>query len=519
MNGLTHPTSKGARCAVYIRVSDPKQEANYSLRTQEEECRAYAATRGWTVIGVWSDVWTADDLFERKGMTDLRAAVRTGQVDVVLAHAIDRWSRNQAHQGLLISEAEYAGARVEFATERLADTPEGRFMQAAKGFAAEIERLKFMERSNRGRLARVASGKPTVGPRAPYGLRWVDDEKSRLIEDPITGPIVQRMFQEVAAGGSARRVALRLTAEGIPTPTGKNVWVRQTILGILRHPVYVGDATALRLEYSRVQIPGEGKKRRAHRRAAEGQVVLPDVAPALVDRETAVAALAQLPLNKKQSVRNNHNPVATLLRAGFARCGYCGRSLGLKTVQGQRYYTCNQQDRHGCPWFGISARLLDSVVWERVEHVLTRPDVIAAEVQRLRDVDPTMDDLAAIQRRLAEIARKQGNLVNRIASEDDNDVASLYRDQLGSLAHQSRQLQTAQRDLMRQREGWQVTQEQLADLEIWCSKVAASIGDLTYEQKRLALNALGVGVRVWKQDHEPRYDVTLSLDIVASSGC
>ena len=31
------------RAAIYVRVSDPKQEAGYSLPTQEERCRAYAA--------------------------------------------------------------------------------------------------------------------------------------------------------------------------------------------------------------------------------------------------------------------------------------------------------------------------------------------------------------------------------------------------------------------------------------------------------------------------------------------
>jgi hypothetical protein len=33
----------------------------------------------------------------------------------------------------------------------------------------------------------------------------------------------------------------------------------------------------------------------------------------------------------------------------------------------------------------------------------------------------------------------------------------------------------------------------------------------TYDQKRLVLEALGVRVRVWRSDHEPRWQLDMSL--------
>lgn len=64
--------------------------------------------------------------------------LRRGEVDVVIAYAVDRLSRNQNHIGVLFDEIEQAGARLEFVTERFEDTAIGRFMPAARAFTAEV---------------------------------------------------------------------------------------------------------------------------------------------------------------------------------------------------------------------------------------------------------------------------------------------------------------------------------------------------------------------------------------------
>src|SRR4051794_15443131 len=91
-DGYTGPP----RCAVYVRVSDTKQERDgTSLQTQEVACRQYARERGYVVVAVHSDVHTGKNLYERPGLSALREAIRVTDVDVVVAHALDRLSRNQ----------------------------------------------------------------------------------------------------------------------------------------------------------------------------------------------------------------------------------------------------------------------------------------------------------------------------------------------------------------------------------------------------------------------------------------
>ena len=116
--------------AIYCRVSTAGQEDGTSLDTQEEACRRRATALGYVIGAVHREVHSGGDLFERPQLSVLRESVRRREVGIVIAYALDRLTRNQAHLGLLLSEAEYAGVAIELVTERLEDTPEGRLLQS-----------------------------------------------------------------------------------------------------------------------------------------------------------------------------------------------------------------------------------------------------------------------------------------------------------------------------------------------------------------------------------------------------
>ena len=77
-----------------------------------------------------------------------------------------------------------------------------------------------------------------------------------------------------------------------------------------------------------------------------------------------------------------------------------------------------------------------------------------------------------------------------------------------------RQQHAAERDAILARAAtWQRAQERIGDVQAWCRATAASLATLTYEQKQLALDALGVQVKVWRTDHEPRYKISASIPL------
>jgi site-specific DNA recombinase len=224
MNRRVSSTATPKRAMIYVRVSDAKQEDRYGLPTQEAACRRHAAEHGYDVVALHRDVHTGDDLFERPGLSAIREAVRSRSVDVVVCHALDRLSRHQDHRGLIFTEADYAGVAIEFVTEKLEDSPEGRLLLAVRSFQAEVERLKITERTQRGVRARAAAGKLLPGPRPLYRFQWRDTDKAAYDVDPASAPVVRRVVDDVLRGRSLRSIAASLDADGIPTPNGGRKW-------------------------------------------------------------------------------------------------------------------------------------------------------------------------------------------------------------------------------------------------------------------------------------------------------
>ena len=127
------------RTIVYSGVSTDAQERDgTSLDTQERASQEYVEANGWTLVESIRDSASGASL-DRPGIERLRMLLRQEAVDVVVAYAVDRLSRNQNHIGVLFDEAEQAGARLQFVTENFEDTAIGRFILAARAFTERTD--------------------------------------------------------------------------------------------------------------------------------------------------------------------------------------------------------------------------------------------------------------------------------------------------------------------------------------------------------------------------------------------
>src|SRR3989337_666938 len=105
------------RAVIYVRVSTDGQERDgTSLETQEEACVNHAEAKGWQIVERVRDT-TSGFTLERPGLEQVRRCVRDGLVDVVLAYAVDRLSRNQNHVGILFDEVDRHEVKLDFVTE------------------------------------------------------------------------------------------------------------------------------------------------------------------------------------------------------------------------------------------------------------------------------------------------------------------------------------------------------------------------------------------------------------------
>lgn len=105
----TRSSSEGLRAVVYVRVSTDAQESDgTSLDTQERACVEFAEARGWALVRIVRDA-SSGYYLERPGLEEVRAMVRHGDADVVLAYALDRLARQQNHMGILLDEMQQWG--------------------------------------------------------------------------------------------------------------------------------------------------------------------------------------------------------------------------------------------------------------------------------------------------------------------------------------------------------------------------------------------------------------------------
>jgi hypothetical protein len=109
-----------------------------------------------------------------------------------------------------------------------------------------------------------------------------------------------------------------------------------------------------------------------------------------------------------------------------------------------------------------------------------------------------------VDRALAAIERQQRNLVDQLA-EVSGGVAAIVSQKLEALEMRRQQLADDCEVVLARRTSWEAARAQVRELETWCRAVADRLSSFRYREKRLALDALGVQVQVWRTDHAPRW--------------
>src|SRR5205085_8513020 len=152
--------------------------------------------------------------FNRKELLEALAAAQCGEIQVLVAYNLDRFSRGVWPQ--LTEVAERAGLRLVTADGVIDTADDERELPADmyEAFAKEQRRLT-VKKSMASRAARVRDGKH-VGGVAPFGHRIAKGERgSVLVLDSDEQLAVERAFALLLDEGcSPKDAAARLNAEG-----------------------------------------------------------------------------------------------------------------------------------------------------------------------------------------------------------------------------------------------------------------------------------------------------------------
>jgi site-specific DNA recombinase len=308
---------------------------------------------------------------------------------------------------LLVDEWQHAGVEVIFLNRELGHTPEDELLLQVQGRMAEYERAKILERHRRGTRQAAHAGSVNVLVAAPYGYRDIPKHhgggQARYEIVAEEARVVRQMFEWVGhERATIGDVCRRLSRAGEPTRTGKAVWDRSAVWGMLRNPAYMGTAAF-------------GKTRqgplRPRLRAQRGRLLQPRRAtspvevpreqwrmipvPAIVEAEVFAAVQEQLRDNQRHA--RQYRRGAKYLRQGLVSCrgcgyAYYGKGISHKAAKGKArdyaYYRCLGTDayRFGgarvCRNTQVRTDLLDLAVWREVRELLEHPDRLAEEYRR-----------------------------------------------------------------------------------------------------------------------------------------
>jgi site-specific DNA recombinase len=496
------------KVAIYCRVSTVSQEEEgTSLDTQEARCRQYAIAKGYQIDEqhVYRETHSGAELWERPRLTLLRVALRQEAIQGIIAYAIDRLSRDPVHLGVIISEAEYHGAQVEFVTEPIDNSPEGQLIRFVRGYAAQVEREKIRERALRGKLARVQSGKIHNHGRELYGYRRDHARGVRILYEPEAALVRMIFTWYVEDRLGIRTIVRRLNETGIPAPsTGKVTyadptrtprWGHGQVRRVLTEPAYKGETIEWR------------NKEKVGIRPETEWIRLPEgTTPTIISPLLWAQAQERRVSNTGADSRNKARPYLLRSRVVCAVCRLPMRSSAERGGYGT--YRCSSREKPSGPCGGkrVPAAAVETWVWEQITTVLRHPSLIAAELQRRREEGPDqilLADQESVQRHLATLEKQQAKLLRAFREADEAILPwDLIQRELAQIEQEKSRLHATLTDIEQRLEAQQATIDQLDSLTAYCQREAQNLEAFGFEEKRLALEALDITVvangRQWR---------------------
>jgi site-specific DNA recombinase len=303
------------QAAIYARVSSEHQAEAHTVSSQLAAVHERVAADGLAVPEAlpFSDARYRGATLVRPALERLRDLVAAGAVDRLSVHSPDRLARKYAYQVVLVDEFRRMGVEVIFLNRELGRSPEDDLLLQVQGMMAEYERAKMIERHRRGKRHAARAGAVNVLSGAPYGYRYVPKHdggghaRDEVVADEAR--VVRQVFDWV---GRARltigEVCRRLTQAGELTRTGKRVWDRSVVWGMLKNPAYRGIAAfgKTRQEPLRPRLRAQrGRPLQPRRPVASVDVLQGEwitiPVPAIVEAEVFAAIQEQLRANQRHA--------------------------------------------------------------------------------------------------------------------------------------------------------------------------------------------------------------------------
>ncbi len=429
---------------------------------------------------------------KRPGFCRMIAYCRKHDVELILVHKLDRFSRNREESILFKSLLRKHGVRVQSITEHYdPETPQGFLYEGMIEVINQFYSMNLATETLKGMRENAERGHHNGG-RVPYGYRLerVPDAGGREHSRLVVGPdaeveAIRTMFDLAVNGGlGCKSVANEMNRRKVPAPRSRH-WNTSTVAAILGNRVYVGDQVWNK----------RGKDKKLN--PESDWIVVEGTHEGLVDRELfekrqAIASKRTF-RQRKSEVRQVNYLLSRMMRCEHCGSNFVGRRQKYTNAKGETYdhlrYYCGGYLRKGasvCPSFPIVRDWLEEQVLGVLRTQICAPARMA-ELERLvrQKIDARRQtygqDPGAVQRRIDAVDARIQNYYRAIGEGLDPAVC---REHIATAQGEKERLEAEARTLRKEDYYQRALETNLAELRRFASAFNQQFDELPFPARR-----------------------------------
>jgi len=240
-------TPTKVRVAAYCRVSTGSEEQLNSFKNQVAYYSVYIKSK---------PEWEYVDTYADKGLSGLKARKRenfmrligdalSNKIDLIIVKSVSRFARNTLDFLQSIRDLRAAGVGVFFEEQNLNSIdPNNDFILNVHAGIAEQESRNISKNVRWGKEKKRLAKIVTYNFNGVYGYKQDEEKRIEIVEEEAE--IVRDMYFKYLLGYSYKTIAEDLSARGIKSPLGSDVWNISTVKGILENEKYDGNVIMLK---------------------------------------------------------------------------------------------------------------------------------------------------------------------------------------------------------------------------------------------------------------------------------
>ena len=339
-----------------------------------------------------------------------------GKINLIITKSVSRFARNTVDSLTTIRKLKENNIECYFEKENIwtFDT-KGEFLISLMSSLAQEESRSISENCTWGMRKRFSDGKVTI----PFGrfLGYENDGEGNLAINEEEAVTVRKIYQLFLEGLTPYTISKQLTAEGIPTPTGKENWHQSTVRSILKNEKYKGDA----LLQKRYTTDFLTKKTKINNGEVP-QYYVENSHEGIVSHEVFAAVQTEFETRKQRRGRYSGGDMLV----SKIKCGECGYFYGSKVWHStDKYrkviYQCGHKykDESRCTTPHFTENEIKEFFIKAVNQLISEKDEVLSDLELMRseifDSTELKKERGKAKRELAALADMMQNCINENA--------------------------------------------------------------------------------------------------------